>query len=146
MPTVQEPISVPAPAANKPFLREWRDRLKQLIPLPEPRENPSSGKGRFQPGTFGSPDPLDPSLKLPEIIDVPSDEQLNMPIAEPDLKLVPGKPSASTQIPDAPTSDLAEEMSKTQFQPEDLDFSEFSDSLPDDSSPKTSNSSQILEL
>ncbi len=98
------PVIAPDPAvppsdvqpSNKPILRQWRDRLKQFVPLPEanpPSEaNPSILKGLSDraKGLWNQPKQTAPaSPGEPRIIDIPATEDFQTPIAEPDLDQAP---------------------------------------------------------
>lgn len=73
-----DPPSVPSPPqATKPLLRQWRDRLKQFIPLPEP-DSAKSDKSDLP----SNPPSVEP---LPEIIDVPAEGEVPDSIAAPAL-------------------------------------------------------------
>ena len=82
--------------SSKPILRQWRDRLKQFVPLPEAEQpseaNPAILKGLSDraKGLWNQPTqtPLD-SSKEPKIIDIPASEDFQTPIAEPNLDQAP---------------------------------------------------------
>ena len=85
-----------AQPSNQPILRQWRDRLKQFVPLPEadqPSEaNPSILKGLSDraKGLWNQPKQMAPaSSGEPRIIDIPATEDFQTPIAEPDLEQAP---------------------------------------------------------
>jgi len=101
------PAPALAPATDKPLLRQWRDRLKQVVPLPEPA---SEAKPFFKDwgdrakdfwGGSKAPSPeLDtPLLKqpeIPQIMDVPPPEKLKIQMAEPE-PVVSGEPSPTAK-------------------------------------------------
>jgi hypothetical protein len=76
---------------NKPLLRQWRDRLKQFVPLPE--ADPASGsKPSILKGLSDrakSRKPAQAPTREPEIIDIPATEDFQTPIAKPNLDQSP---------------------------------------------------------
>ena len=85
-----------AQPSNQPILRQWRDRLKQFVPLPEADQsleaNPSILKGLSDraKGLWNQPKQMAPvSPGEPRIIDIPATEDFQTPIAEPDLDQAP---------------------------------------------------------
>jgi hypothetical protein len=85
-----------AQPSNQPILRQWRDRLKQFVPLPDADRSseakPSILKGLSDraKGLWNQPKQTAPaSSGKPRIIDIPATEDFQTPIAEPDLDQAP---------------------------------------------------------
>jgi hypothetical protein len=101
--TVQRSVPSKAQPSNQPILRQWRDRLKQFVPLPEAEQpsesNPSILKGlsdRAKGLRSRSRQTAPTSPEEPRIIDIPATEDFQTPIAEPDLDQAP---TLNVQIP-----------------------------------------------
>jgi hypothetical protein len=80
----QAPTQSPSSPPGKPLLRQWRDRLKQVVPLPESDKSDSSllkGLSNRIKGLQTQPEPR----KTPEIIDIPATEDFQTPIATPPI-------------------------------------------------------------
>ncbi|HEY9630106.1 MAG TPA: hypothetical protein V6C84_22660 [Coleofasciculaceae cyanobacterium] len=119
-PAPAAPPIVPLPA-DQPLLRQWRDRLKQVVPLPEPDKAEAkpffkawSDRAKDFLGGTKSPDLVpepvqepDSLLKLPEIIDVPPPEKLDIQIAEPEPKALSTEPAPAAKALQSPVIEEA---------------------------------------
>ena len=91
---VMVPDAVPDSAvqpSSKPLLRQWRDRLKQFVPLPE-ADQPSRSSSSILKGLSDRAKlkkPANQPAKEPEIIDIPATEDFQTPIADPNLAQSP---------------------------------------------------------
>ena len=76
---------------SKPLLRQWRDRLKQFVPLPE-ADQPAGSNSSILKGLSDRAKlrkPASQPAKEPEIIDIPATEDFQTPIADPNLEQSP---------------------------------------------------------
>ncbi|MBW4658702.1 MAG: hypothetical protein KME15_08510 [Drouetiella hepatica Uher 2000/2452] len=122
----------PAPAVDKPLLRQWRDRLKQVVPLPEPSSETQpflkqwgDRAKEFLGGAEASDfiqepvAPIEPALPkaMPQIMDVPPDEKLEIQIAKPEA-VPPVEPSPTAKAPQLFPPEIQEAIEPPAIEPQ----------------------------
>ena len=128
----KKPDLSPIPAVDKPLLRQWRDRIKQVVPLPEPGSEAQPFLKQWGDRTKGflggSKDlsippevPQDPAL--PRIMDVPPPEKLDIQIAKP-APVIPVEPAPQTKAPQLPSPDIQEAIEPPAIEPKPQPLSE----------------------